>query len=489
VNVTALPTPYPDGRQPASQGVSSVIERLQLEHEFGPWLVYVLVAGAVLAFAVCKSYDDLAFGLEIGVACAAPAYVWAKRGVLGLPIFPTIAVMYFAFYGLPFITGHPFTEQYTNEEKFAAASTTSGVILIATVIWFQIGRSRARRPQVIRVINEHKATRFFQLGLALGVVFQLQSLFGLFLLSSEVYGVARAILQSLALVSVLGLSYQVAAGHLTRPQAVIFVTGLLSYLTLSLIGLYLIGGLEVVMLATLGYFLGRGKPPWKSIFVAIAVFSVLNAGKTTIREEYWSDEGTVTFRQAGPMLQQWFEEGFNNIFGERDPESRNVSLAERASLTQMVLIAETQTPELVPFLYGASYVAIPELLVPRLIWPERPTTQETLRLMSEHYGLLTADTVQSTSIGWGLISEVYANFGFIGCAGLGVVLGFLFGFIQRWCGRAPVLSARALLAFLFTMVALRVETNAALLVTALLQSMVALVLTTIFVMESVEVEI
>jgi hypothetical protein len=245
------------------------------------------------------------------------------------------------------------------------------------------------------------------------------------------------------------------------------------------------------LMTFMGYFLGGGKVPWKLAGFALIVLAILSASKGEIREKYWGVDGGG-FRDASEavqMLSEWFAAGWNVVIGVTVQESGSVSLAERASLSQMVLIVQTQSPDPIPFLDGSSYWIIPQLIVPRILSPDRPTTQEPLRRLSEHYGLLSGESLETTSIGWGLIAESFANFGYFGVLGLAILMGILTGMAQRWCGRTPVLSARGFTGLLLIIVFLAVEANMALIVTALLQSMVPVVLAAIFVMDTADVAV
>jgi len=50
-----------------------------------------------------------------------------------------------------------------------------------------------------------------------------------------------------------------------------------------------------------------------------------------------------------------------------------------------------------------------------------------------------------TTIGFGLLAEAYANFGFLGLAGLGVFFGFILKKAQCWAAESPMLSGGGLL--------------------------------------------
>jgi hypothetical protein len=469
----------------------SEVEALQLRHEYGRWMPHFMFVLGVIGAFIAPSWQDFVCGALIALPAFLSIILWARRYVLGLPILPFVAIMYFLFYGLPFISGHPFTQEYEVTEKLTAAATTAIALTIILGLWVYIGSPRPLSKTRIRIINARKANRLFIAAVWVACAFQFNTLFAVFALSGEVFGVIRAVIGSLAMIALFGLGYQAGSSQLTRNATLLFLLGLILYLVLNVTTLYLITAMMLGLMTLMGYFLGGGSIPWKSTASALLILAILSASKAEIREKYWGADagGLRDFSEAVSMLEEWFTSGLRAIGSDSSSESKSVSLAERASLTHMVLIAETQSPDPIPYLYGSSYTVIPELLVPRLLWPERPNTQEPLKRLSEHYGLLSGEALETVSIGWGLVSEAYANFGYLGVLGLAIALGVAVGYVQRWCGRTPVLSARAFAGLLFIVVLLAVEANMALLVTAFIQSMVPVLLASIFVMDTVQVPV
>jgi hypothetical protein len=91
-------------------------------------------------------------------------------------------------------------------------------------------------------------------------------------------------------------------------------------------------------------------------------------------------------------------------------------------------------------------------------------------MLNVHFGFQTIEGTQKTSIGWGLIAEAYANFGRAGVVGVGVLLGLLVGFFERWSTGAPILSLPGLVAIAGMMNFVNLEGDAAGLMTSLTQS-------------------
>jgi hypothetical protein len=142
---------------------------------------------------------------------------------------------------------------------------------------------------------------------------------------------------------------------------------------------------------------------------------------------------------------------------------------------QLLLYVQTMTPNSVPYLDGATYAIIPSLLVPRIFNEEKIRSHEGTFMLSTHYGFQTEEATQRTTIGFGLLNEAYANFGFGGIGLLALLSGAYYGGVSRWARGAPILSLRALFAILVASYSFQTEFAAGVYVSALFQSTVALV--------------
>ena len=149
---------------------------------------------------------------------------------------------------------------------------------------------------------------------------------------------------------------------------------------------------------------------------------------------------------------------------------------ERSSLLQMLLNAEAMTPTRIDFLYGETYALVPSMLLPRFIWPDKPTSQSAMTMLNLRYGLLELNKTGqvTTSIGWGLIAEGYVNFGFLGVAGIGLLTGLFSGGMERWSAGRPLFSLPTLLAIISMVTLITLENDLSYLITVLWQSFIAL---------------
>jgi hypothetical protein len=213
------------------------------------------------------------------------------------------------------------------------------------------------------------------------------------------------------------------------------------------------------------------------------LFTVLHAGKSEMRDEYWRYEELnkpVQLYQYPAFMAEWIGYGWD-VLTSPPRDDTPWTLTQRMSLIPLLLKVQAETPEKRPFLNGETYAVIPALLMPRVINPKKPNTHEGAHLLSIHYGLQTREATETSTIAWGPLIESYANFGMLGVIVLAIVTGAVYGAVAKFATGVPILSLRMLVAIVFAAMALQVEWTAGMYVTALYQSL-AVVLALSFVL-------
>ena len=76
-----------------------------------------------------------------------------------------------------------------------------------------------------------------------------------------------------------------------------------------------------------------------------------------------------------------------------------------------------------------SYLAV--TLIPRFIWPDKPSVNDANRYYQVAFGLSSVKELESTAIGVGCLAEAYINFGWLGVVGIMFGLGVLLGIYNR----------------------------------------------------------
>jgi hypothetical protein len=448
------------------------------------WIVAFCLCSWVLFFSDTSELLSIGAALVVVIAALFPAYLWCSKRALGRPIFPLFAITFIWTYALPFVSNSSGMMQYTSEQRWFAGITTASFLAIATFIWFQFVHSAPKRPQSYRVLLGNNGDNFLLAALALGTLFSLNNN-SKFLDFAVFFTLIRGIILALNALASFTLSYKLGKNELTRNQKNSFLFLLSTLLISSTVGLLLINSLSIFVVAIAGFTTARRRIPLRILLISLMCFVLLHFGKGEMRVKYG----------FGPQVQPWdypawFVEWSGYSLNYLTPSSSGIkveekqSFTERSSVVQLLLLTQTKSPSSVPYLNGATYAIIPQLFTPRIFNNSKIASHEGTYLLNIHYGRQTRQDTLTTTIGWGLLAESYANFGIFGCGGLAVVIGILYGQITRWGINSPLLSDRSLLNITMLTYAFQSEFSAGVYVAALFQSGIVLLGLSIFLMKS-----
>ncbi|WP_228014763.1 hypothetical protein [Fortiea sp. LEGE XX443] len=417
----------------------------------------------------------------VTVAALCPNYLWCSGRAKGMPIFPFFALTHIWTYGLPLVTHHPTVLTYSLENQLFASLTVAGFLIIGTSVWFSHVKSAPRTHKCYRALGSGKGNKFFFFILIVGIFFNV-SFYGnwgwLSLINGGLFTAIRAAILGLNALATFVFAYQLGNKELTRIQSILFILLLSAYMITDSLGYLLVSASSSFLLAVIAFTISRKKVPIIPIIIVLLCIFLLHYGKGEMRQKYW---GTTEY-----YLQPWeyptryaewigYSIHYLNSKNQDDDLSTNKteekqSFFERASVIQMLLLAQTKSPETIPYMYGQTYSIIPELLVPRIFNQNKIRSHEGTSLLNIHYKIQTREQTLTTTIGWGLLAESYANFGLMGCGGLAIILGGAYGKATRWSINAPILSVQSLFAVMMMSFAFQSEYSAGVYVAALFQS-------------------
>jgi hypothetical protein len=417
------------------------------------------------------SQDPLAY-LCIAIPVLIPAFLWLEVGGHGIPVLPIISGIYFVYYAIPMLRSNAVA--YDPDDLLRAAATV-GIFLIAASV---TSRPLLRKPVADvtgRIRLDAQSIRIIFVGLWGGVIYYVAAFSGNLILLSYWTGLVRAVVLTFTSIACFFLGCARASGSLVGERWVFALCAFVLLILLSVSSLLLIEGTMIALAAILGYSVIAKRVPWIACALAFAILSVLQAGKNDIRLAYWAPDSPLregnSLAQIPDMMFAWLEAGLDAL-ASGTVEARS-DLLERASLLHMVLIVQRATPDSVPYLDGETYATFSSMIVPRFLDPEKTVTQAAMGLLSVRYGLLNAHATTTTAIGWGLVAEAYANFGYLGVIVIGSAFGGLCGVLMRISMGAPATSLRMLVTIAATVVLLNAEATLADLLTTLAQSIAA----------------
>jgi len=444
------------------------------------WLASSGFAIAALALAESVFSLNTVAGFAIGFVALLPSYLWVRGLAHGLPIFPIVSLYYLNTYALPLVIGHPGVLKYSESDRLIAAGTTIGYLLLATAVWYRISAARWSPPSRYTGFAENRTGGIFIVFLAVGCFF-VSPLPWRFLpdLSPEVQSALKMGILGLAILSAAVLGFQWGGRKLSSTGKVLFAGFLGLYITIDASGLILHGAFSLILTIAATYTLARGRFPVLLLAIAIPILALLHLGKWQMREAYWSDR-PKPFPGYVEYYMDWGGYGLKELGIGRDEmattrKTQRASALERASVIQMLLLVQTKSPDQVPYMEGESYTMIPELLVPRLIYPDKPWSHEGTYRLAVHYGIQNRQQTRKTTIGFGPLAESYANFGFLGVAVLAILMGFISGRIAVWGASLPITSFRGLFGLLTLTALMQTESTLGVILSSWFQGTMALV--------------
>lgn len=437
----------------------------------GPAILSVLV---LFIFGIFSS-NPLAY-MFVLFATVLPIGIWLNFGATGIPIFPAVSALYFVYYGLPILRGA--VDNYDGAEIQRGAVTVAGFLMSATLAWFLIGGRRViRRRGGHDAASDPQVKMIVILGLSAGIFYYIAQESGWLWWLGFYIGVLRSVALTFASVACYLLGYARARGTLKGALFIVAVSGVIILVVLAWASLFLVGGVLHIAAALLGYILTKKKIPWITIVTIFALATVLHAGKDTMRKNNWFAHSQVSIESSitnlPSMIVEWIGTGIEELVSGNKREG---GLIERTSLLHMLLYVQHATPESIPYLGGKTYVLMLSTLTPRFVDSEKISSQSGLNYLSIRYGLQTQESARNTTIAWGIPAEAFANFGYSGIIGAGLVFGALCALFTRISVGVSPISFPMLIAISTTVNLLNIEANFGYLLLNIGQSVVSVFL-------------
>ncbi len=443
-----------------------------------------------------------AFALIGAGTCVALA-LWGRRGI-GLPLLPIVVLQNLVTYGAPIAAGHETLVSYPPGFVLQAGREVL-IFDVAIVLAWAAGMQFFRpAPPVSHVLNEFNRagaagwTRLgFSLVLGATAFYALQGLDLLGALYAALPSGSDSILYTLmSVVSACGffLVSMTIGGREASPLAQgLFWVLLIGNAAMSASDFLLSAAAANLITVAIGFFWSSGRLPWRYLTIALLALSFLNTGKATMRSRYWGTADAPatqrSFRDLPQSYAEWIEVSYRAILendtakggSSSDPATsanRNQTLLDRIDNLQNLLfvIDAIQTDHIKP-LGGQTYSLIPPLLVPRVLWPDKPRSHEGQILLNVHFGRQDLESTLTTYVAWGLLPEAYGNFGAVtGSILLGAFLGILCAWIENLTARKLLVSMEGFLCLsLLINIMNSFEMVASVLVTSIFQSLMVIV--------------
>jgi hypothetical protein len=456
------------------------------------WILHALYCLiAIIIFKIATS--DVSFltmisTFLIAAATLFPSYLWCSDQAKGLPLFPLLAFSYLPTHALPLIANDPKIIKYSEIQHFNAALFTATFLLCATIIWIKFVQKEFLMPRNLKIFKPDKLENFLIISLAFCIIFYIGTYTGIWArnLPNEIVSASNVGIPGLTSLGIVILGYQMGAKKMTWVGQKIFIFLMFLLIYVSAVSIYLnIPGIFIV-LACIGWTLGAGKAPWRILIIVCLMIAFFNLGKGETRKLYWHPGAALHLEEYPALYNDWFSNSLKKLQSPTvlfDPTQEG-TVTNRSGNLELLLRVMKQTGTKYPYLNGKTYQIIPELIVPRFINSHKIRGAEGNHILSVHYKLKTYKQTFSTSIGWGILQESYANFGWFGCIGLGTLIGLLYGWVSRWSMNAPTISYRFLVATIFVVLGIKTEITAGTFISIISSNLILLLIIRRFLMQT-----
>lgn len=374
-------------------------------------------------FLAVPDYDYISRTLAwlVFVVGTFPLSVKLQRRSGYFPFIECIMVMYVLYYSIPvFFQSEQYILYKTLSAPLLPISPTLllvAVSLLAFWLGFYFLNPYLRQVRVPKVRLNSDVTKLF--------IFAMSIVIGSISLKYLHFGQAQGILNAalpinfgIAMLSLLYFTRVVRPIHKAMIICAILtacVVGLSSSMTQAVV--------EPILIFIAAKWIATGK--YQVGFIAFLVFLMvlIQPVKLQYRNYVFGQTDLSYFdRLEGIGLI------FSNYWINGSKGSGELAVSSFTSRTNLLLQTAhivDMTPRTVPFSQGSSYTYLLITFVPRILWPDKPSAQDSSNQYAVNYEIATSEGLKRTSYGVGFIGEAYMNFGFIGAPAVFFILGAL----------------------------------------------------------------
>jgi hypothetical protein len=398
------------------------------------------------------SVPEIAAGLGITFFSFLPLFLWASNSnEREPPAFQCFCLIFFPYYAYPILCSKPAYMKFSEEDRLTA-STSVLIFLVVAIVVYYVGRSRTRPRGPSGLLAYRRLPQSTERSLCtvmLGAWFAYVFLrnFG-FLNLGNAGNVVHTMATGCATVAMWTLGRQIGERRLTMFHVVLVIGLSLLGMLISVATGSLAAAFSLLMIGVVAYSLGCNSIPWTAILISLSLFSFLNLGKSEMRIIHWRHgPPLLSISKMTDIYGTWFEASSDILLGRKEvlKWDENRSVLDRMNLIHMQTLVVHKTPSQLQFLWGKTYQDIPIALIPRLLWPNKPHSHTSTATLGLYYGITNIRQLKTTTIGFGMVAEAWANFGWAGVVGLSVVMAIAMRVVAIACSHAHPSSLHMLL--------------------------------------------
>lgn len=409
-----------------------------------------LLLAALVYLAYSANVDNslhLFQGLLIFTLSILPGLLWARTGGGRFPAFETIMGMCANAYGMPLLNAREQLAGYHEEVISRAGWTVLLYLVTANLLYRTTGGIAGRGRFWTESLITNQLEKLIVWGMTLSTTYIGISTFST-LIPRELESVLRAVFYGIGILCTFVSAQRWGRGEMTQYEKIVFTCTLIPQLIFMAVGLVLVLSISLIGIGLLGYLSGGKRIPWVILIITFGLLAVLHTGKTRMREKYWDGRAPApTVTQLPAYFAEWIDYGLQPTSGNKTVGQK---ILERTSLMHMLCLIIDCSPGRQDYLYGSTYTHVLPQLIPRFFWPDKPRSHVATYELSVYYGLQDEDATNTTTIAFGLVTESYANFGLFGPVLLGAFWGFFLKKLQIWSTFSPMFSFAGLFMILLT---------------------------------------
>lgn len=367
-----------------------------------------------------------------------PSYVYIKNMIIEnknaerIPFFPIVGGIYGLYFGLPLLFENSLSLNIRQIPIHLSSKAQAYSLLgwWGLMFGYYLGAPIFKPIKKTRIFLNKNRAKWLAIGLIfaggiLNMLFRYVSIPGMLrqplhlLADSQDLGVGILVL--LSVMKSLNLIWNRALWLLIIPIILLINVGEGSVGALTTMGIFII---MIVVGAKL-------KIPW-FFFIVILVATVLFRGNIgEYREEVWYRDDTRPIYTRGAVSDSimLIKIVHKNVTSEEQDGVQEAVDVVKDRTNHLAYFAHVidMTPEYVPFWNGESYLTFPISLIPRAMWPTKPS-KNIGQVFGHRYGFLFKKD-KHTSINCPLVVEAYMNYGIVGVFLIMLFIGLIYRFL------------------------------------------------------------
>jgi hypothetical protein len=402
------------------------------------WLPPILLSGFL--WWISPNAISTRQGLLATVLLLFPWYAycrWQRNGATRIPLFALISLAYWLAFAMPLFLADPPADPRTGIRFGEAAVYGVMEMAVLGVAALGIGMKVPFRPidpaMMPDVAESPGAWRYLYCVMGIGAILSIDEDWS-YLLGSGGHQLLLALATNVPIAICAMLATKRIDDTATRLDRYALGAFVVARILIGIASGWLSPVVFMAVILALIYTSKHRRLPLKTILLIIPVVLFLQVGKHAFREVYWTGGQTGgVFEKAEFWLAASFKD-WDTVFRHNDRQATHALFAE--TVNRVALLSESanvlvKTPRQVPFQYGKTYSYLAATLIPRAVWPDKPSVNDANRFYQVAYGLTNREDLEDVSISVGFLTESFINFGWWGVVPVMFAAGLLLGLFER----------------------------------------------------------